>query len=46
MTWTLRPAMGMTDVTVAAENVPVGISMHEHEAGMASSLANLAKYVE
>lgn len=46
MTWTLTPAMGGTHVTVAAENVPVGISSHDHEVGMASSLANLARYVE
>lgn len=46
MTWTLTPAMGGTHVTVTAENVPVGISPRDHEAGMASSLANLARYVE
>jgi uncharacterized protein YndB with AHSA1/START domain len=46
MTWTLTPAIGGTRVTVAAENVPVGISQHDHEVGMASSLTNLARYVE
>ena len=46
MTWTLMPATGGTHVTVAAENVPVGISPQDHEVGMASSLANLAGYVE
>ena len=46
MTWTLRPAMGGTNVAVAAENVPSGISPHDHQVGMASSLANLARYVE
>lgn len=46
MTWTLTPAMGGTHVTVSAESVPVGISPHDHEVGMASSLANLARYVE
>lgn len=46
MTWTLMPAVGGTHVTVAAENVPLGISPHDHEVGMASSLANLARYVE
>ncbi len=46
MTWTLTPVVGGTQVTVAAENVRVGISPHDHEVGMASSLANLARYVE
>jgi len=46
MTWTLTSTTGGTHVAVAAENVPVGISPQEHAAGIASSLANLAKYVE
>jgi uncharacterized protein YndB with AHSA1/START domain len=46
MTWTLTPTTGGTHVAVAAENVPAGISPQEHAAGIASSLANLAKYVE
>ncbi len=46
MTWTLTPTIGGTRVAVAAENVPVGISPHDHQVGMASSLANLARYVE
>lgn len=46
MTWRLSPAPGGARVTVEAENVPVGISAKDHEAGMAASLDNLADYVE
>jgi uncharacterized protein YndB with AHSA1/START domain len=46
MTWTLRADAVGTIVTVAAENVPPGIDPAEHEAGMRSSLAHLAAYVE
>jgi uncharacterized protein YndB with AHSA1/START domain len=45
MTWTLTPTKDGTQVAVAAENVPVGISPQDHEVGLASSLANLAAYV-
>lgn len=46
LTTTLRPVDGGTDVTVRIDNVPNGISQADHEAGIASSLENLAKYVE
>ncbi len=46
MTWNLEPAAGGTLVTVAAEDVPAGISPTDHEAGMTSSLANLAGLCE
>jgi hypothetical protein len=46
MSWTLTPGLGGTDVEIAAENVPTGITPQEHAVGMASSLANLAKCVE
>jgi len=46
MTWTLNPRGNGTEVTVAAEDVPSGISRQDHEVGMTSSLANLATYVE
>ena len=46
MTWTLSATADGVDVSVAAEDVPEGISSHDHEVGMASSLANLAAYVE
>ncbi|MGW3410171.1 SRPBCC family protein [Streptomyces sp. NPDC000888] len=35
-----------TEVTVTATDVPPGIDQAAHEAGIASSLANLAAYVE
>lgn len=35
-----------TEVTVTAEGVPPGISAEDHAAGLASSLANLADFVE
>ncbi len=46
MTWQLTPTSGGTEVTVTATDVPPGISQADHEAGIASSLANLASYVE
>jgi uncharacterized protein YndB with AHSA1/START domain len=45
MTWSLEPAPGGTNVTVTAENVPVGISAEDHSAGLASSLGNLARFL-
>ena len=46
VTWSLDPAPGGTTVTVTAANVPSGISAADHEAGLASSLENLARFVE
>jgi uncharacterized protein YndB with AHSA1/START domain len=46
MTWQLAAAGDGTEVTVTATNVPPGIDPAAHEAGIASSLANLASYVE
>jgi len=46
MTWRLKPTGGGTEVTVTATDVPSGIDQATHEAGIASSLANLATYVE
>ena len=45
MTWKLR-SVTETLVEITAEDVPDGISADDHAAGMASSLANLAKYLE
>lgn len=42
MTWTLAEVDGGTEVSVRADHVPPGISASDHEAGIASSLANLA----
>jgi len=46
MTWSLEAVPGGTRVTVAAGNVPAGISAEDHAAGLASSLENLARFVE
>lgn len=46
LTTTLTPVDGGTKVTVIAENVPAGIKPEDHYEGMASTLANLAKFVE
>ena len=46
MTWHLTPTGDGTEVTVTATDVPPGIDQTDHEAGIASSLANLASYVE
>jgi len=46
MTWALLEENGGTRVVVTAENVPVGISPEDHAAGLQSSLANLAAFVE
>jgi uncharacterized protein YndB with AHSA1/START domain len=45
MTWRLEPTGDGTLVTVVADDVPPGISRAEHESGMASTLANLARFV-
>lgn len=44
--WTLDPVAGGTRVTVAARDVPPGISADDHVAGMTSTLVNLAEFVE
>ncbi|MFI1016149.1 SRPBCC family protein [Streptomyces sp. NPDC020965] len=46
MTWDLTTVDEGTEVTVTATDVPAGIGQADHEAGIASSLANLASYVE
>jgi hypothetical protein len=46
MYWELAPIGGGTRVQIRAHNVPPGISAEDHASGFASSLANLAKYVE
>lgn len=42
MTWTLTAVRGDTVVIVRCENVPEGIRQDEHEAGIRSTLKNLA----
>lgn len=46
MTWEVSPLEGGTRVTITAENVPAGISAEDHATGLASSLENLARYLE
>ncbi len=46
MTWTVTATEDGTRVDFRADDVPVGISAEDHAAGLASSLANLAAYVE
>ncbi|SFS09003.1 pyroglutamyl-peptidase I [Agrococcus baldri] len=45
MTWRLEPVEAGTRVTVAATDVPAGISQSDHELGLGSSLANLARHL-
>jgi uncharacterized protein YndB with AHSA1/START domain len=46
MTWEVTADDAGTRVDIVAENVPDGISAEDHAAGLASSLMNLAAYVE
>lgn len=46
MIWTFQAEVVGTLVTVRAGNVPEGIGPEDHEAGMSSSLKNLARFVE
>ena len=46
MTWEVTAAGAGTRVDIVAEDVPDGISAQDHAAGLASSLTNLAAYVE
>jgi uncharacterized protein YndB with AHSA1/START domain len=45
MTWEVLAVDEGTRVVITAEDVPDGISAEDHAAGMASSLANLARYL-
>lgn len=46
MTWTVAPEGTRTLVTVQAEDVPEGIRSEDHQAGLNSTLENLAAFVE
>ena len=46
MTWEVTAVDAGTHVDIIAEDVPDGISTEDHAAGLASSLTNLAAYVE
>jgi uncharacterized protein YndB with AHSA1/START domain len=45
MTWTLDPVKNGTLVTIRAEDVPRGIRPDDHQAGMNSTLDNLASFL-
>ena len=46
MTWAVAAVDGGTRVDITADDVPEGVSAEDHATGLASSLANLAAYVE
>lgn len=46
MTWEVTAVDGGTRVDIRADDVPDGISAEDHATGLASSLANLAAYLE
>jgi len=46
MTWTVHEDAGATRVEIVAADVPEGISAADHAVGLASSLENLARFVE
>jgi uncharacterized protein YndB with AHSA1/START domain len=46
MTWLLEPAEDGTLVTVRCEDVPIGIRPEDHQAGLKSTLENLAEFAE
>ena len=46
MTWEIAAVEAGTRVDIVAEDVPDGVSAQDHAAGLSSSLANLADYVE
>ncbi|WP_100448615.1 SRPBCC family protein [Glycomyces xiaoerkulensis] len=46
MTWSVTPSAAGSRVEITAADVPTGISAEDHAAGLASSLANLAAYLE
>jgi uncharacterized protein YndB with AHSA1/START domain len=46
ITTVLKPVAGGTEVTIRCADVPSGISAEDHEAGLTSTLANLAAFME
>jgi uncharacterized protein YndB with AHSA1/START domain len=46
MTWELTAVDAATRVDIRADDVPAGISATDHAAGLSSSLANLAAFLE
>jgi hypothetical protein len=46
MTWEVTAVDAGTRVDIVADDVPDGVSATDHAAGLASSLTNLAAFVE
>jgi uncharacterized protein YndB with AHSA1/START domain len=46
MTWEVTGVDGGTRVDITAHDVPDGVSPADHDAGLTSTLANLARYLE
>lgn len=46
MTWTLTAVPEGAEVAILCENVPEGIKREDHDAGLRSTLENLAAFVE
>lgn len=46
MPWVVSPTDGGSRIDISVENVPDGIAPEDHAQGLASSLENLAAYVE
>jgi uncharacterized protein YndB with AHSA1/START domain len=46
MTWSLAPVREGTVVTIVCEDVPAGIRKEDHDAGLQSTLGNLAAFTE
>jgi hypothetical protein len=46
MTWSFEGVDEGTEVTVRCEDVPDGIRPEDHQAGLTSTLENLAKFTE
>ena len=46
MTWVFAAVSQGTEVTVRCENVPEGIRPEDHQAGLTSTLENLAEFTE
>ncbi|RXT43699.1 ATPase [Bosea sp. Tri-44] len=46
MTWRFKEVRDGTEVTILCENVPAGIAKEDHDAGLRSTLENLARFIE
>jgi uncharacterized protein YndB with AHSA1/START domain len=46
LTWALAAVAGGTEVTIRCDGVPEAIRQEDHEAGLGSTLANLAAFTE